>query len=66
MESLAGEDLLPRETPRIAEADPYGQSGHDGRHERKVVRQFEQISNRQGESNIAVKCDLLFLAAALL
>ena len=44
--------------------DRYGHSSRDGRHERKIVRQLEQVGNRQGESNIAVKRDILLLAAA--
>jgi hypothetical protein len=52
------------EAPGITEADWHGQSGRNRRHERKIVRQFEQICNRQGESNIAVKRDVLLLAAA--
>ena len=46
-------------TRRIAKACPYRYSGRDGRHERKIVRQFEQIGNRQGKSNIAIKRDVL-------
>jgi hypothetical protein len=53
------------EAPRTAEADWYGQSGLDGRHEWEIVWQFEYIGNRQGESDIAVKRDALLLAAAL-
>jgi hypothetical protein len=52
------------EAPGIAEADWYGQSGLDGWYEREVVWQFEYTGNRQGESDIAVKRDVLFLAAA--
>jgi len=48
----------------MAEADCYGQSGRDGWHEREIVRQFEYIGNRQGESDVAVKDDVLFLATA--
>jgi hypothetical protein len=50
----------------IAAADWYRHSGCDGRHERKIVLQLEQVGNRQGESNIAVKRDILLLAAARL
>jgi hypothetical protein len=38
------------ETPRIAEADSYGQSGLDGWHEREIVWQFEQIGNREAKA----------------
>ena len=54
------------EARRIAEVDRYRHSSRDGRHERKIVRQLEQVGNRQGESNIAVKRDILHLAAARL
>ena len=54
------------EARRIAEADRYRHSSRDGRHERKIFRQLEQVGNRQGESNIAVKRDILLLAAARL
>jgi hypothetical protein len=54
------------EARRIAEVDRYRHSSRDGRHERKIVRQLEQVGNRQGESNIAVKRDILLLAAARL
>jgi hypothetical protein len=54
------------EARRIAEVDRYGHSSRDGRHERKIVRQLEQVGNRQGESNIAVKRDIVLLAAARL
>jgi hypothetical protein len=54
------------EAHRIAEVDRYGHSSRDGRHERKIVRQLEQVGNRQGESNIAVKRDILLFAAARL
>jgi hypothetical protein len=52
------------EARRIAEARPYWHGGRDSRQERKIVRQFEQVGNRQGESNIAIKRDVLLLAAA--
>jgi hypothetical protein len=51
------------EAPRITEANWHGQSGRNGRHERKMVWQFKQICNRQGERNIAVNRDVLPLAA---
>ena len=35
-------------------ANRYNHSGCDGRHEGKVVWQFEEISNCPGESNIAI------------
>ena len=52
------------EAPRMAEADWYGQSRLNGWHEWEIVWQFEYVGNRQGESDIAVKRDVLFLAAA--
>jgi len=48
----------------MAEADWYGQSRLNGWHEWEIVWQFEYVGNRQGESDIAVKRDVLFLAAA--
>ena len=54
------------EARRIAEADRYRHSSPDGGHQWKIVRQLEQVGNRQGESNIAVKRDILHLAAARL
>jgi hypothetical protein len=52
------------EARSITEARWCRHSGRDGRHERKIVRQFDQVGNRQGESDIAVKRDVLLLAAA--
>ena len=54
------------EARRIAEADRFRHSSPDGRHQWKIVRQLEQVGNRQGKSNIAVKRDILLLAAARL
>jgi len=51
------------EAPRIAEARRYRHGGRDSRQKRKIVRQFEQVGNRQGKSNIAINCDVLLLAA---
>jgi hypothetical protein len=42
----------------IAEARWYGHSGRYRRHERKIVRQFEQVGDGQGESNIPMKRDI--------
>jgi hypothetical protein len=48
---------------RIAQARRCGHGGRDGWFERKIVRQFEQVGNRQGERDIAIKRDVLVLAA---
>ena len=53
--SCAGYCSQVSEACTIAEADRYKHSGCHGRHERKIVRQLEQVGNRQGESNIAIK-----------
>jgi hypothetical protein len=50
------------EARRIAEADRYRHGSRDGRHERKIVRQLEQVDNCGGESNIAMKCNAVFSA----
>ena len=52
------------EARRIAEADRYRHSSRHGRHERKIVRQLEQIGNCGGESNIAIKRNSVFSTVA--
>jgi hypothetical protein len=51
------------EARRIAEASRCRHGNRDSRQEREIVRQFEQVGNRQGESDIAIKRDILLLAA---
>ena len=53
----------PSEACRIAEARRYRHGGRDSRQEGKIVRQFEQVGNRQCKSNITIKRDILLLAA---
>ena len=52
------------EARRIAEADRYRHGSRDRRHEGKIVRQFEQVGNCGGESNIAMKCYAVFSTVA--
>ena len=52
------------EARRIAEARRYRHGGRDSRQKRKIIGQLEQVGNCQGESDIAVKRDVLLLAAA--
>jgi hypothetical protein len=51
------------EARRIAEASRRRYSSRDSRQECKIVRQFKQVGNRQSESDVAIKRDVLLLAA---
>ena len=59
----SGEQIQTLDWP-MTRTDRYRYSGCHRRHEGKIVRQFEQVGNCGGESNIAIKRNAVFSTPA--